>query len=288
MPGQGRSAGSNLLDAARDRWGRVTWRLADARSSLSPEYRRHRSKVRREIEEARARIEAMRAGRDVCWPEEDAVDPLVTIRIPCYDRGPLVVERAINSALAQTYRNLEILVVGDGATPETVAAVEAVDDPRLRFVNLPHTDYPKDPSRRWMVMAHGPRNYALDAARGAWITTLDDDDEYTPDHVEVLLRAAIERRLEFVYGQSEVIAPDGPRGLLGRWPPSYGAFTDGAILYSGRLRFMKYDPESWLERLPADWDLWRRMLAAGVKMGFVEHVVYRYFPVSHVPRTHGR
>ena len=225
----------------------------------------------------------MRGGRDVCWTDEETTNPLVTIRIPCYDRGRVVAERAIASALAQTYTNIEILVVGDDATPETIEAVKSVHDSRVRFVNIPRTPYPKDPERRWMVIGYGPRNYALDAAKGAWITTLDDDDEYTPDHVEVLLRAVIDRRLEFVYGQSEVIAPDGATGIVGRWPPSLGAFTDGALLYSARLRFLKYDPESWRDRLPADWNLWRKMLAVGVKMGYVEHVVYRYFPVTHIP-----
>ena len=250
---------------------------------MSPADRRHRAEVKREIEAARTRLVSIRGGRDVCWTEEDATNPLVTVRIPCYDRGPVLVERAIASALAQTYTNIEVLVVGDGATPDTIAAVASVRDPRVRFVNIPRTSYPSDPERRWMILGYGPRNYALDAAQGAWITTLDDDDEYTPDHVEVLLRAAIDRRLEFVYGQSEVITPDGTIGIVGRWPPSYGGFTDGALLYSSRLRFLKYDPESWRDRLPADWNLWRKMLAAGVKMGYVEHVVYRYYPVTHIP-----
>lgn len=271
----------------RRRIGRVGRRirrgLDQLQSAVSPADRRHRAAVRREIAEARVRLEALRGGRDVCWTEEEAVSPLVTIRIPCYDRGALVVERAVNSAIAQTYSNLEILVIGDDATPETVAAVQSVRDPRVRFVNIPRTPYPEDPERRWMVIGYGPRNYALDNAKGAWITTLDDDDEYTPDHVEVLLRAAIERRLEFVYGQSEVIAPNGVTGLVGRWPPGLGAFTDGALLYSARLRFLKYDPESWRDRLPADWNLWRKMLAVGVKMGYVEHVVYRYYPLTHIP-----
>jgi glycosyltransferase involved in cell wall biosynthesis len=253
-----------------------------ALSSVSPADRRHRAAIKREIEEARTRLAAMRDGRDVCWAEEDAANPLVTIRIPCFDRGSIVV-RAITSALAQTYTNIEVLVVGDGATPETVAAVQSVHDPRLRFVNIPRTSYPTDPKRHWMVVGHGGMNYALDAAKGAWITPLDDDDEYTPDHVEVLLREVLERRLEFVYGQTLVIAPDGATGIVGRWPPSQGAFTNGALLYSTKLRFLKYDPESWRERLPADWTLWRRMIAAGVKMGYVEHIVYRYYPAKHVP-----
>ena len=243
----------------------------------------HRACVKAEIRSARSRLVELRGGRDVCWTDEDARDPLVTIRIPCYDRGRTILERAMPSALSQTYRNIEVLVVGDGATPETVAAVESVRDPRVRFVNLPRSSYPRDEQKRWLVVGHGPMNYALRAARGSWITPLDDDDEYTEDHVERLLAAAIERRLEFVYGQTEVVAPDGSRGILGRWPPELGGFTNGALLYSTRLNFLRYDPASWRDQVPADWNLWRRMMAAGVKMGFTEHVVYRYFPTTHVP-----
>lgn len=262
---------------------RIRRDLDAARSSLSPADRRHRAAVEREIAQARARLVAIRGDRDVCWTPEEADNPLVTIRIPCHDRGPLVAERAIASALGQTYANIEVLVIGDGATPETIAAVKSVRDPRVRFVDIPRTPYPSQPERRWMVVGYGPMNYALDEARGAWITPLDDDDEYTPDHVEVLLRAAIERRLEFVYAQTQVVAPGGATGIVGHWPPGLGAFTNGALMYSTRLRFFRYDPESWRDRLPADWNMWRRMIAAGVKMGYVEHVVYRYYPASHVP-----
>lgn len=225
----------------------------------------------------------MRDGRDVCWAAEDEIEPLVTVRIPTYDRGRLVLDRAIASATSQTYRRLEILVVGDGATPATVAAVRAARDPRVRFVQLERGRYPSDPDRRWMVVGHMPMNRALDLARGAWIAPLDDDDEFTPDHVEVLVTEALRRRLELVYGQTEVVRPDGSVGIVGEWPPRYGGLTHGSVLYSARLRFMRYDTASWLDGYPADWDLWRRMIAAGVRIGYTKHVVYRYYPAVHVP-----
>lgn len=248
----------------------------------------HRQLERAEIDAARATLGHMRAGRDVCWPEEDAIDPLVTVRIPTHDRGPLIVERAISSALAQTYDNLEILVVGDGATPETVEAVRSVSDPRIRFVNLPQRGvYPDEPERRWMVAGWPAVNHALDIARGAWVAPLDDDDEFTPDHVEILLRAAIEQRLEFVYGRTLMEFAEGQWGILGAWPPAHGAFTHGSVLYSARLRFLRYDPESWREEEPADWNLWRRMLEAGVRMGIVDAIVYRHYREAR-HRTVGR
>jgi glycosyltransferase involved in cell wall biosynthesis len=228
-------------------------------------------------------LQALRGGRDVCWSEQDAIEPLVTVRIATRDRPKLLIERAVASAIRQTYSHLEILVVGDDAGPETVSAIAEVRDPRVRFVNLPPTPYPADSEKRWMVIGYGPMNHALDVARGAWITPLDDDDEFTPDHVEVLLREAVARRLEFVYGDTAVLRRDGTWGVLGSWPPRHGGLTHGAVLYSSALRFMKYDPQSWRLKEPADWNLWRRMLRAGVRMGYVPATVYRYYPAARVP-----
>jgi hypothetical protein len=244
----------------------------EARANLA-----HRRMTRiRSVEECE-KLEHLRGDRDVCWPVEAADNPLVTIRIPTYDRGPLVVERAIKSALAQTYDNIEIVVVGDGATPETVEAVSSVSDPRLRMVNLARPTYPADPERRWMVAGTHAANRGIELALGAWIAPLDDDDEFTPDHVEVLLSVAIEHRLEFVYGLSEMELGAGSWGLVGAWPPVQGGLCHGSVLYAADLRFFRFDPEAWRQTEPADWNLWRRMMEAGVRMGRVEHVVYRHY-----------
>ena len=246
--------------------------VVEARASLA-----HRQFTRKRAIEEREIVARLRGDRDVCWPESSAEEPLVTIRIPTYDRGPLIVERAIGSAIAQTYPNIEILVIGDGATPETVDAIASVRDPRVRFVNLPRPDYPADPERRWQVAGTAAVNRALDLARGAWIAPLDDDDEFTPDHVELLLATAIEHRLELVYGQSLMERPDGTWALVGAWPPQQAGLCHGSVLYAAELRFMRYDPEAWRVAEPGDWNLWHRMLDAGIRMGNVEQVVYCHY-----------
>jgi hypothetical protein len=244
----------------------------EARANLA-----HRRLARERAELERQTLASLRGGRDVCWSPAASQNPLVTVRIPTYDRGPLLVERAISSALAQTYANLEVLVVGDGATPETVEAIESVRDPRLRFVNLPRPDYPGDPERRWQVAGTNAVNHALEIARGAWIAPLDDDDEFTPDHVEALLSVAIEYRLEMVYGQSLMEKPDGTWATVGSWPLAQGGLCHGSALYAADLRFFRYDPEAWRDLEPGDWNLWRRMLEAGVRIGNIEQIVYRHY-----------
>lgn len=204
--------------------------------------------------------------------------PLVTVRIATYRRGPLVAERAIASALAQTHRNLEVLVVGDCCDEATAQAVLSVRDPRVRFVNLPERGrYPDDPYLRWMVAGAAPMNHALKLLRGEWIAPLDDDDEFTPDHVAALLDACRSRELDFAWGKVLLEERDGSWSPCGSAPLRAGQIAHVGVLYSARLRRFEHDIECWRLDEPGDWNLWRRFRAAGVRMGFVDHVVARHY-----------
>ena len=215
---------------------------------------------------------------DVCWAATDEAEPLVTVRIATYNRGPLVAERAIASALRQTYERLEILVIGDHCDEPTERAIRSLNDPRLRFINLAERGlYPTDPMLRWMVAGAAPMNAALAIAQGAWIAPCDDDDEITDDHVEVLLREARQRRLEFVWSKATMEVEAGKWATVGSSPLAHGGLTHGSVLYAGGLRFFRHNENSWKLAEPGDWNLWRRMQAAEVKMGFVDQVTYRHY-----------
>jgi hypothetical protein len=231
---------------------------------------------RQERIDAARRLEDERRAVPDLWLQDP--DPLVTVRIATFDRGALVAERAIASALAQTYRNLEVLVVGDACDAATEAAVRSVRDPRVRFENLPQRGaYPPEAYRRWMVAGAAPMNRALQLARGSWIAPLDDDDEFTLDHIDVLLDACRRSQAEFAYGIAESeVAPDR-WAPVGAWPPGPGRIVHAAVLYSRRLTFFPHSMDSWRILEPADWNLWRRMRAAGVRMVFVDRVVCRHY-----------
>ena len=96
--------------------------------------------------------------------------PLVSAIIPTYNNAPLVVE-AVESALAQTWTPLEIVVADDGSTDDTAARLAAFGD-RVRVVTLEH----KGPAVA--------RNAAVRASRGEFIALLDSDDLWLPDKVE--------------------------------------------------------------------------------------------------------
>lgn len=204
--------------------------------------------------------------------------PLVSVRIATYNRGPLVAERALASAIRQTHKNLEIIVVGDCCDAATEAAVRSVDDPRVRFVNLPERGrYPDDPELRWMVAGSIPMAHGVAIAQGDWIAPLDDDDEFTDDHVEVLLEACLSRRLDFAYGAADMEDGEGRWGVRGGWPLRRGVVCHSAVLYSRRLAPLRHDVESWRLDDPADWNLWSRFQETGARIGYVDRVVARHY-----------
>jgi hypothetical protein len=246
---------------------------SEARANLA-----HRHQGRRRAIDERETLEGLRGDREVCWPEEAAHNALVSVVVPTCSRGRILVERSIASVLDQTYSNIEVVVVGDHATPETLAAIRSVNDPRVRFEDLSvRSPYPADPERARMCVGSRPYNRALELARGAWIAPQRDDDEFTSDHIETLLSVALEHRLEFVYGDSWMEMPDANWTRLGEWPPRQGGFCPGSMLYAAPLKFITMDEECWRVGEPNDWNLWRRMLGAGVRAGHVDRIVTRHF-----------
>jgi len=224
------------------------------------------------------RLNDRRGANDVCWAADDEDEPLVTVRIATYNRGPLVAERALASVISQTYERLEILVIGDHCDDVTAAAVRGVDDPRIRFVNLAERgQYPADPTQRWMVAGTTPMNAGLAIAQGKWIAPCDDDDEFTEDHVEILLSEVRSRRLEFVWSMADWESQPDVWTEVGDPKFRHGGFSHGSVLYASALRFFRHNECSWKLGQPADYDLWLRMKRAGVRMGFVDSLTYRHY-----------
>ncbi|MEJ7787619.1 MAG: methyltransferase, TIGR04325 family [Solirubrobacteraceae bacterium] len=215
-------------------------------------------------------------------------EPLVSIVIPTFDNYQLLCERALPSALTQTYENIEVIVVGDGAPAVVRRAVEEVGDPRVSFHNLSYRGpYPDDPQRRWLVAGVPPFNEGARRAAGRWIAPLDDDDAFFPDHVERLLSHAREQRAELAYGAIREHFPDGSVRSFGCFPPALGQFNLQAAIYhaglAGVFELELADAE-WGE--PYDWGLCRRMLRAGVRMSMLdedEEVVHYYASKNWAP-----
>jgi hypothetical protein len=224
----------------------------------------------------REKLRAVRASPEYAMAFEDR-EPLVSVPIATYNLAQLLVERAVASVLNQTYGRWEIVIVGDGCTDDTADRIEALRDPRIRFVNLPfRTIYPDSPRERWLVAGATPWNRAVELCRGTWIAPLDDDDEFFPHHLETLLELAFDRRAEFVYGKLEAVGHSEP--FIFSFPPESGKTNMLASMYLRALDFFECDIYSWVNDEAIDWNLVRRMRDAGVLMAATDEAVGRHHP----------
>jgi glycosyltransferase involved in cell wall biosynthesis len=205
-------------------------------------------------------------------------DPLVSVLIPTYNRAELLTERTIPSVLRQTYQNFEIIVIGDNCTDDTEERIKIFNDKRIKFHNLSKRgEYPDDPHYKWMVAGVTPANKAIELSSGEWIAPLDDDDEFSDDHLEILLEYALERDYELVYGKVEMEIEPNEWKELGSYPLEQAKISRMSALYHSKLKFIKYNIDSWKYSEPADWNMWKRMKEAGVKIGFVDKIVGKHY-----------
>lgn len=116
-----------------------------------------------------------------------AQKPQVSILTPAYKAEPYI-GQAIESVLAQTMPDWELIIVEDCSPDNTAQVVERyLDDPRIKLL------------RNEQNLGEGAsRNRALEVAQGEWITLLDADDWYAPNRLERLLTVAQEMRQQVV------------------------------------------------------------------------------------------
>jgi glycosyltransferase involved in cell wall biosynthesis len=105
------------------------------------------------------------------------VRPRVSVVIATYNRAGMV-GTAIRSVLDQTHADLELVVVDDCSPDDTRRVVQAIHDPRVRYL--------RHPSNRGLPAG---RNTGIRAARGEFVAFLDDDDTWRPTKLERQLKA---------------------------------------------------------------------------------------------------
>jgi glycosyltransferase involved in cell wall biosynthesis len=131
---------------------------------------------------------------------------IVSAVIPTRGR-PELLRRAVRSALAQTLREIEVVVVIDGEDAVTRRAMAelAEEDGRLRVVALASS-----------VGGSDARNRGVDAAAGEWIAFLDDDDEWLPSKLEAQLDAMRRATAPLLIGTCRMIARTPGKDYV--WP----------------------------------------------------------------------
>jgi glycosyltransferase involved in cell wall biosynthesis len=119
--------------------------------------------------------------------------------MPTYNRANGYLREALDSALAQTYPNLEIVVSDNGSTDNTESVVRSYADPRIRYFRQQPPVTPNDNF-----------NFCLQQANGAYFLMLHDDDKIDPDFVESCMSAAgYDKHVGVIRTGTRIINADG-------------------------------------------------------------------------------
>ncbi len=138
--------------------------------------------------------------------------PLVSVVIPTYSRNEML-QRAINSVLNQSYKNIEIIVVDDNDSESDYR--KSTETIMKKYSIYSNIKYIKNKKNLGGALA---RNQGILVARGEIICFLDDDDEYLYNCIEEKVKLFSEsdnEKLALVYGMCEMIMPNNKRILFG-------------------------------------------------------------------------
>jgi glycosyltransferase involved in cell wall biosynthesis len=126
-------------------------------------------------------------------------EPRTTVIMPAYNAHGTI-RASVESALAQTVPDLEVIVVDDGSDPPIADALAGLRDDRLRILRHPRNR-----------MAPAARNTALAAARSPFVSQLDSDDLWEPDYLETVLPRFDDPGIGLAYTNARILGH--PHGL---------------------------------------------------------------------------
>lgn len=200
--------------------------------------------------------------------------PCVSVLIPAYNRADYLLE-AVDSALNQTFRDLEVVIVDDGSTDNTGQIAQGIQDPRVRYIRQ---------ENRGVSAA---LNTAWRAAKGKFLAMLGSDDVWLPNQLEQLVPVLeADANLGLVYARAQGMDAKGkplpqilgaPEKFPGRPLESilYGDFVCGIAAVFRRDSLERLGGFNETMTGNEDWDLWIR-LAEVSRFAYVNSILARY------------
>ena len=114
---------------------------------------------------------------------------MISVVIPLFNKESYISD-TLQSVLAQTFSNLEVIVVDDGSTDGSATMVRAINDPRVQLLEIENSG---------VSMA---RNTGITAAKYNWIAFLDADDRWAPTFLEEMVQAIEDYPNEKIFATS--------------------------------------------------------------------------------------
>ena len=203
--------------------------------------------------------------------------PLVSIILPVYNAQNHLA-RCVGSICAQTYRNIEIIILNDGSKDQSLPVCEEFrqKDPRILLVDKANSG------------VSDTRNLGLKLASGKYVEFVDSDDYLDPDFTERLVAAAEETEADFVIAPYKMVIPAGaskPEQVLDKIQDELGVMSVARppeVREYGFLPAGVYDKDTFALRLmdkPASyfysvlWNkLYRRDILTGNDIQFVSEM----------------
>ncbi len=130
--------------------------------------------------------------------------PQITVLLPVHNGGDLL-RPAIDSVLAQTFSDFELLVIDDGSTDDTATTLSAIDDPRLVVISQQNQGLARS------------LNTGIEQARGQYVARMDADDRCHPQRLEWQL-AYLKKYPHITICGGAVAAAGGDRQQVWRYP----------------------------------------------------------------------
>jgi glycosyltransferase involved in cell wall biosynthesis len=151
--------------------------------------------------------------------------PAVSVAIPAYNSAPWVAE-AIHSALNQTVKDIDVVVVDDASTDDTYAVVAAIDDTRLRLFR---NDTNLGQAGNW--------DRAISLCRGPLVKLLCSDDVLHPECIEKMSRPFSHPTVGMVFSRRKIVGDEAHAAFYGS---AHARFGDLRQVNNGRSLFEAY------------------------------------------------
>lgn len=205
-------------------------------------------------------------------------NPKVSIVIPCYKQAQYLPD-AIESALKQTYKQVEVIVVNDGSPDNTTAVAKRF--PRVKVIEKPNGGL------------SSARNAGIKAATGGWILTLDADDKLDPTFIEKTINKA-----DIVATEQREFGNSSRHWKPYKESPTYTDFIkrnqiNCCSLFRREIWEMVGGYDEQMRDGYEDWEFWIRATRAGYKVKVVWEELFFYRKhgdsmVMHAQKNHDK
>lgn len=193
--------------------------------------------------------------------------PTISVCMPVYNAAPYLKE-CIDSILAQTYKDFELLIVDDGSTDSSAEIAQSYEDERIRFIQNEHD-------------CIGSLNIGLNEARGKYIARMDADDVMMPDRLQLQYDYMEAHPDIDILGGAMLYIGDTKENIIYYYdrPVTAGDLLSGAVLShptvmmrTQSITSLRYDRKFVYAE---DYHFWCQALKIGLKMMSLKNVLIK-------------